>query len=176
MLWYTCTGSCLKCPELWQQTIKHLSKSKSNQIYIFTEQTLTLTVCTLSKRLSKLLLHVSGSQNFKLGPFPSLWGDPDPCLTQRSMGSQECSPQTSFWSVQPFLHSEAEMSCVTDRLTDAVNIGQNRLHLMHSMQPNNIKGSSLVSVVPILQHWRNQERFEENPELPWLDVMVHWIA
>jgi len=39
------------------------------------------------------------------------------------------------------MHSEAEMSRVTDRLTDgqidAANIGKNRLHLMHLMQPNN---------------------------------------
>jgi len=38
---------------------------------------------------------------------------------------------------------------------------------------NNLKGSCLVSVLGILQHWWNQERrFGENPELPWLDVML----
>jgi len=40
-----------------------------------------------------------------------------------------------------FLHSEAELSRVadkqTDRLTDTAHIGNNSLHLMHSMQPNN---------------------------------------
>jgi len=40
-------------------------------------------------------------------------------------------PQVFTPNVQPFLHSEAELSRVTDRLV----IGNNRLHLMHSMQP-----------------------------------------
>ena len=38
---------------------------------------------------------------------------------------------------------------------------------------NNLKGSCLVSVLGILQHWWNQEqRFGENPELHQLDVML----
>jgi len=60
-------------------------------------------------------------------------------------GPQECSPQTGSWSVQPFLHSEVKLSHVTDRLTDrqtdTANIGNNSLHLMHSMQPKNIWAS-----------------------------------
>jgi len=42
---------------------------------------------------------------------------------------------------------------------------------------NNLKGSSLVSVVLLLQYWRNRtQRFEENPNLLWLDVMAHCLA
>jgi len=32
----------------------------------------------------------------------------------------------------------ADLSRVTDRLTDTTNIGKNSQHLMHSMQPNNV--------------------------------------
>jgi len=39
--------------------------------------------------------------------------DPPP-----SFGPRQCSPQTAFCSVQPFLHSEAELSRVTDGRTD----------------------------------------------------------
>jgi len=59
-----------------------------------------------------------GGGLFKTGPPPPLWGDQDPRLIQCSMGPQECSPQTASWSVQPFLHSETEISRVTDRQTD----------------------------------------------------------
>jgi len=41
-------------------------------------------------------------------------------------GPQECSPQTASWSVQPFLHSEAESCRAADRLdwrTDTAIIG-----------------------------------------------------
>jgi len=38
-----------------------------------------------------------------------------------------------------FLHSEAELSRVTDRQTDTAIIGNNSLHLMHSMQPKKLK-------------------------------------
>jgi len=36
-----------------------------------------------------------------------------------------------------FLHSEAELSRVTDRLTDTAIIGNNSLHLVNLMQPIN---------------------------------------
>jgi len=32
----------------------------------------------------------------------------------------------------------ADLSCVTDRLTDTANIGNNSLYVMHSMQPKTI--------------------------------------
>jgi len=45
------------------------------------------------------------------------------------------------------------------------------------MQPDKLKGSSLVRVVPILQHRQKQEQhFEENCELRWLDVMANCLA
>jgi len=44
-------------------------------------------------------------------------GDQDPRLTQCSVVPQVCSLQTAFWSVQPFLHNENELSRVTDRQT-----------------------------------------------------------
>jgi len=50
-------------------------------------------------------------------------------------------------------------------------------HTQFYAKLNNLKGSSLVNVVPILQYWWNQEQcFEENPELPWFDVMAYCLA
>jgi len=78
-------------------------------------------------------------QNFKslASAVPEIQGDPKiykevsalsvrgsgPTCNTMSLGPQECSPPkcsppTAFWSVQPFLHSEAELSRLTDRLTD----------------------------------------------------------
>jgi len=53
-----------------------------------------------------------GSQNLKVGPRSV--GHQDLRQTQCSLGPQECSLQTGSWSVQPFVHSEAELSRVTD--------------------------------------------------------------
>jgi len=60
-------------------------------------------------------------------------GNQDTHLTQCPVGPQECSPHTASLSVQPFLHSEAELS----RQTDTALISNNSLHLMHWMQPKN---------------------------------------
>jgi len=49
---------------------------------------------------------------------PSLRGDQDHRLTQCSLGPQQYSYQTGSWSVQPFLHNEAELSRVTEWQTD----------------------------------------------------------
>jgi len=38
-------------------------------------------------------------------------------------------------------HNEAELSRVTERMTDTAHIGNNSLHLMHSMQPKNRRGN-----------------------------------
>jgi len=57
-----------------------------------------------------------GFQKLKVGyvTWPLSVGDQDPRLTQCSIGPPKCSPQTVSWSVQPFLHSESELSSETD--------------------------------------------------------------
>jgi len=77
---------------------------------------------------------------------PSLWEDQDPRLMQCSMGPQECSPQTASWSVQPFLHSEASVSCVTGRLTDTTIVSKTRLCLMHRVPRNNARIYRLTDI------------------------------
>jgi len=63
---------------------------------------------------------------------PSLWGGGQgPRLTECSLGLRECSSKTGSWSVQPFLHSEADLSSVTD----TANVGNYSLRLVQSMQP-----------------------------------------
>jgi len=60
------------------------------------------------------------------------------------MGSRSVHPKQHLDLLNHFLHSEAEMSRLTDRLQansqtdrDTANIGNNSLNLMHSMQPKN---------------------------------------
>jgi len=50
--------------------------------------------------------------------FLPLWRRSAPSSKTTFRGPQECLPQTASWSVYPFLHSEAELSRVTDRQTD----------------------------------------------------------
>jgi len=59
--------------------------------------------------------------NWQLSLAP-LWSDQDARLTQFFKGPQECLPQPA--SVQPFLHNEAELIRVTDRLADWQTDGQ----------------------------------------------------
>jgi len=76
--------------------------------------------------------------------FPLPLGDQNPHVTQCSMGPQRCLSQTRPRSVQSLLRREAELNSVTNRhtsretdrkLTDVAIIGDNSLHLTHSMQP-----------------------------------------
>jgi len=57
-----------------------------------------------------------GSQNVKVAP-PLLCGESGPTSNTMFHRPHECSSQTASWSVRPFLHSEAEISRVTDRHT-----------------------------------------------------------
>jgi len=41
------------------------------------------------------------------------------------------------WNMAYIARAATDLSHVTDRLTDTVNIGHNSQHLMPSMQPNN---------------------------------------
>jgi len=50
---------------------------------------------------------------------------------------KSCAEWPHAHDMQCTLHVPlADLSCVTDRQTDTVNIGKNSLHLMHWMQPN----------------------------------------
>jgi len=60
--------------------------------------------------------------------------------------------QTESLSLQPHLHSVAELCRVIDWQTDTAIIANNSLHLMHSMQPKN-KGSEDIWYSASL--WRN---------------------
>jgi len=89
-------------------------------------------------------------------PLHQAVGDRDPRLTQCSLGLRGCLPQTGSRSVQPFSHGEAELSRVTDRptdrRTDSANIGNNSLHLVHSMQPKSL-GPTYNKSYELLRQW-----------------------
>jgi len=81
---------------------------------------------------------MKGFQNLKVSLLPLSVGGSGPTSSAMFHAPQECSLQTASAPVQPFLHSEAEVSRVTDRQTDTANIGNNSQHLMHSMQPKSV--------------------------------------
>jgi len=56
----------------------------------------------------------------------------DPRITECPLGTRKSSLQTGTRSIQPFLHRDAEL---TGRQADIAIVGNNSLHLTHSMQP-----------------------------------------
>jgi len=68
------------------------------------------------KSLASALLEIQSVPKFKSSSFFLVCGGSP--VTQCPVDLQERSPQTASWSVQPFLHSKAEVSRVTNKQTD----------------------------------------------------------
>jgi len=95
--------------------------------FVFSKPNITKSITRRQSNLAKV-----ASNPLPLGVWDQ---DPRRRQTQCSMGPQDCSPQTASWYVQPFF---VEANCETDKLTDTAIIGNNSLHLMHSMQPEHL--------------------------------------